>query len=108
MYVLAWLALTALVLLWTAALLFLATRTDTDVAGVTTLAGVIGMVLWLVWAYGALEIQVPSEDTTAEITYSHPELALVGLLMAWLPAYLAFTGPFEILRRYRQGEIDDV
>jgi len=40
--------------------------------------------------------------------YSHPELALVGLLVAWLPAYLAFTGPFELVKRYRSGDIDEV
>jgi len=108
MYVTAWLVLSALCLVWTGALLFLATRTQTDVAGVSTLAGVIGLVLWLVWAWGALDIQVPSDDTAREITYSHPELALIGLLMAWLPAYIALTGPFELLKRYRQGDIDDV
>jgi len=108
MYVSAWLVLSALTLLWTGALLFLATRTDTDVAGVTTLAGIVGVILWLVWSYSALQIQVPSDDTSTEIVYSHPELALVGLLVAWLPAYLAFTGPFELVKRYRSGDIDEV
>lgn len=108
MYVTAWAVLSALCLLWTGALLYVATRTETDVAAISQLMGVIGTILWLVWAWGTLEIQVPSEDTTAEIVYSHPELALVGLLMALPPAYIALTGPFELVKRVREGNIDDV
>jgi len=103
----AWLFLGALCMLWTAAILYLATRDSVDTAGVSSVAGVVGVILWLVWSWGSLELTVVANDGT-EVAFSHPELAAVGLMMAWLPGYVALFGPFDILKRVRRGDIDDI
>ena len=106
MWVGAWLFLGVLSLVWTLAILYIATRRNVEVGGVATIAGVTGAVLWLAWAWGALEFHVVSNGE--ESTYSHPELAAVGLMMAWFPGYVALYGPFELVNRFRRGDVDEV
>lgn len=65
--------------------------------GVVSNAGVVGFLLWGVWTFGALNIEVVDGGTT--ITFTHPELAIAGVAMALIPGYLALTGPIELIQR---------
>lgn len=71
-----------------------------------TVAGVVGFVLWGVWSFGSLNIIVVGEVVTYH--YAQPELALVGIVLALVPGYIALTGPIELISRWRETEPRDV
>lgn len=60
-------------------------------------AGVVGFVLWGVWTFGSLNIEVANGTTV--YTFTHPELALVGIVMALVCGYVAITGPLDLIYR---------
>lgn len=110
MYVLSWLFLGFVAFTWTLVLVAIAAVSTPDTDGLATYGGIVGFVLWLVWSFGALEhtIVKASGGSMLEQTQTHPELALVGLLMSTIPGFIALTGPFDLVRRWRTGDIDEL
>jgi hypothetical protein len=78
-------------------------KTGDDLA---TVAGVVGFVLWGVWTFGALNIEVVQGTNT--VSFSQPELAILGVAMALVPGYIALTGPIELIDRYREPSADEL
>lgn len=74
--------------------------------GLATMAGVVGFVLWGVWTFGTLEIEVVADTTT--YTFTHPELTFLGVALALVPGYIALTGPIELISRARNPSTDDI
>lgn len=79
---------------------------DNNGDALATIGGVVGFVLWGVWTYGALDVSVVGDSVT--YTFVHPELAILGVAMALVPGYIALTGPFELVSRFRDGQMDDL
>jgi len=75
--------------------------------GIATVGGVVGFVLWGVWTFGALNVEVVT-DSGSTVTMTHPELAIVGVMMALVPGYIALTGPIELVSRYRDASPEDL
>lgn len=71
-----------------------------------TVAGVVGFVLWGVWTFGALEIEVVDGGTTVSMT--HPELAILGVALALVPGYIALTGPINLIGRAREPSMREL
>lgn len=78
----------------------------TEDNGIAIVAGALGFVCWLVVAYGALNIQVPT-DSGVE-TFSVPELTFLSVAIACVPGFIALTGPVELVSRAKDGRIDEV
>lgn len=74
--------------------------------GLATIGGVVGFVLWGVWTFGTLNVEVANGSTVYQFT--HPELALLGVAMALVPGYIALTGPIELISRAREPEMRDI
>jgi len=98
----AWLFVGVIAFVWTlltlAAAVWMRTADDTGDA-LATIGGVVGFVLWAVWTFGALNITVVGDSVTYR--FSHPELAILGVVMALVPGYIALTGPIELISRAR-------
>lgn len=85
----------------------------TTIAAVTTtddaiaiMAGVLGFISWGVWTFGALNIEVTEGSTP--IVVSNPELAILGIAFSLVPAYIALTGPVDVVRRARDPSTEDL
>lgn len=74
--------------------------------GLAILTGTLGFILWGLWAYGTIDLVVVADTTT--YTYSMPELTIVGVAVSLLPAYIALTGPLELISRWRNPQTQDV
>jgi len=85
--------------LFTGALAVLATGAALLVSddGLAIVTGTGGVVTWGVWTYGTINVEVVADSTT--YTFAMPELTLLGIMMALLPAYIALTGPVELVAR---------
>lgn len=90
-----WLFVGVVAILATALALF----TDDD--GVAILAGTAGTITWGVWTYGTLNVRVVGDSVT--YTFTMPSLTLLGIMLALLPAYIALTGPVELVARATGG-----
>jgi uncharacterized membrane protein len=86
---------------WTLVTLYaaVAARSD-DKTGdaVAMMAGVVGFVIWGVWTFGTLNVDVVT-DSGSIVTVSNPELTLLGIVMALVPGYIALTGPIDLIYR---------
>lgn len=105
----AWLFVGRIAFLWTLVTLAGAVYVDgADKTGDTlaTVAGSVGVVLWGVWTYASLGITVV--DGTTTYRFEHPELVILGVVMALVPGYIALTGPIELFNRYRQAGPEDL
>lgn len=105
----AWLFVGRVAFAWTVLTLIAAayfSPQDTRGDGLAIIGGTIGFVLWGVWTYGTLEISVV--DNGGELTFSHPELTIVGVAMALIPGYIALTGPIDLINRAREPRTDDI
>lgn len=71
-----------------------------------TVGGVVGFVLWGVWSYATLNVQVVGDAVVYE--FSHPELTILGIAMAMVPGYIALTGPIELINRYREPTTEQI
>lgn len=80
----------------------------TDKAGdwLVTVGGGVGFVVWGVWTFGSLDVEVVSGGTV--VTLAHPELTILGVVMAIIPGYLALTGPIEMISRARDTHMEDL
>lgn len=81
---------------------------DNSQDALAMVAGVIGFILWGVWSFAALNVQVIAGGQTTATTYSSPELAIVGVMLALVPGWIALTGPFELVSRWRDGNMDEL
>jgi hypothetical protein len=105
----AWLFVGRIAFVWTLVTVGAAVYVDSrDESGdaLATVAGALGVVMWGVWTYASLGIEVVDGGTT--VTFEHPELTILGVAMALVPAYIALTGPIELVNRYRQAGPDDL
>lgn len=80
----------------------LALATSDDAVGIV--AGTIGLLSWVLWAYGSLNV----ESADGSGAFSMPALTLLGLAFAIVPAYIALTGPVEVVGRARNAGTDDL
>jgi len=79
---------------------------DTTGDSLATVGGVVGFVLWGVWTFGVLNVEVVDGGSTT--VFTHPELAILGVAMALVPGYVALTGPIELIKRARDPEMTDL
>ena len=70
------------------------------------LTGVTGFIAWGVWAFGALDLEVYRNATV--YTVNEPVVAIVGVMLALLPGWIALTGPIEAVSRVRDGRPDEM
>lgn len=106
----AWLFVGTIAFLWTVlavAAMVYADANNSQADGLVSNAGVIGFVLWGVWTFGTLQIEVVASDSTT-IEFTHPELTILGVALALVPGYIALTGPIELLQRARNPSPDDL
>lgn len=68
--------------------------------GIAIISGVLGFIAWGVWTFGTLGVEAVGDSTT--FTFSMPSVTLLGVAFAMVPAYIALTGPVEIIGRYRE------
>lgn len=78
----------------------------TDDDGVAIVSGVTGFITWGIWSFGALDLTVVNSGGVE--TFSMPEVSMLGVMLALLPAYIALTGPVEIVGRARTGDAEKV
>lgn len=92
--------------LWTVIVVLSSSYFDEAANDIAIVGGTIGFVLWGVWTFGTLNVEVVAGSTVFE--FASPALTLVGVAMAMVPGYLAITGPIELISRYRDGEMRDI
>ncbi len=105
----AWLFVGRIAFAWTVITLAAAVYADADSKagdGVAIIAGVVGFVMWGVWTFATFKIEVV--DGGATLTFTHPQLAILGVVLALVPGYIALTGPIDLVNRARQPEMDEV
>lgn len=96
----AWLFLGVIGILATGVSLF----TDDD--GVAIIAGTLGFITWGIWTFGTLNVEKAVETTVYE--YSMAPVAVLGVILALIPGYIALTGPVELVSRYRDGNPEEI
>jgi len=96
----AWLFIGAVAILATG----LALTTTDD--GMAIMAGVLGFVTWGVWTWGSLDVRVVGDSVTYSFTM--PSVTILGIAFAMVPAWIALTGPVDIVSRYRQPNAEDL
>jgi len=74
----------------------------TDDDGVAILGGTAGTITWGVWTFGSLNVDVVA-DSGSVVTVTNPSLTLLGIALALVPAYVALTGPVELVQRAASG-----
>jgi len=90
------------------AILATATALGTDDDGVAILAGTAGTITWGVWTYGTLNVEAV-DGAGSTLTFTMPSLTLLGIALALVPAYVALTGPVELVARAnRQPDTEDL
>lgn len=75
--------------------------------GMAIVAGVAGLIAWGVWTFGTVEVHRPIQGNP-ELTFSEPALTLLGIALALVPAWIALTGPVELVSRYRDGRLEEI
>jgi hypothetical protein len=78
----------------------------TDDDGIAIVAGTAGTVAWAVFIYGALNVRVVTDSGVESTTM--PGVAIVGLMLAVVPLFIALTGPTELVSRARDAGPDDL
>jgi len=66
--------------------------------GIAIISGVLGFLSWAMWSFGAFNIEIAT-DSGSTLSYTLPPVAILGIVLALLPGYIALTGPAEIIRR---------
>lgn len=105
----AWLFVGRIAFLWTVLTVIAAVYVNpADRSGdsLATVGGVVGFILWGVWTFGTLNIEVVGGGVTYR--FAHPELAILGIALALVPGYIALTGPIELIGRARDPSMRDV
>lgn len=73
---------------------------------VAEVSGAAGIVAWLIWTYGAFDVRVVGDATT--YTFNMPAIAMFGLAMALVPAWLLLDGVIGMAERYRNPDADEL
>lgn len=73
---------------------------------IAIMSGIVGFITWGVWTFGALNLEIVRDATV--YTFSVPEVAILGVALALIPAYIAFTGPVEMVGKARAPRQDEV
>jgi len=73
-------------------------RVFADADGVAIVAGTVGFISWGIWTFGTLNIELLT-DSGDVVSYTLPSLTMLGIVFAIVPAYIALTGPIEIVSR---------
>jgi len=68
--------------------------------------GAIGLVGWGIWTYGAFDVRVVSSGVTQSFTMT--PVALFGLAMLMVPAWLLIKGPIGLASRYRDARAEEL
>jgi len=66
--------------------------------GLAIIGGTAGTITWGVWTYGTLNVRVVGDAVT--YTFTMPALRIA---LALVPAYIALTGPVELVQRANGG-----
>lgn len=104
-----WLFIGRIAFIWTLAVVLVAISVDPGDGGgddIAIVGGVVGFILWGVWTFGTLNIEVVDGSSTT--VFTHPELTLLGIAMALVPGYIALTGPIELIKRARDPAADQL
>lgn len=104
-----WLMITFIALCATAVAVSMKTKAAGFVGndnGVAIFSGVVGLISWGLVAYGSLNIVVVGDSVTH--SFSMPSVTYFAIMMALIPAYVALTGPVEIISRARQPDAKDL
>jgi len=96
----AWLLIGVVATLATAAAIL---TTDDSIA---MIAGVVGFIGWGVWAFGALNLEIYQQATVYSI--NEPVVAIVGVMLALLPGWIALTGPVQAVAGVRDGRPEEL
>lgn len=75
--------------------------------GIAIMSGIAGFISWGIVAFGSLNIEVVTQDGTVEV-FALPEIALLAVMFALAPGYIALTGPADIIARSRDPSSRDV
>jgi len=75
--------------------------------GIAIISGVVGFVAWGIFSYGALNVEVVT-DSGGVVSTSMPAVTYFGVALALIPAYIALTGPVNIINRARNTEAKDL
>lgn len=73
---------------------------------VAIVAGTLGFVLWGVWTYGSLDVEVVADTTIHR--FEMPTVSLVGLALAIVAGYIALTGPVELVSRVYDTDPEEI
>lgn len=98
----AWLMLGTMAFVWTVLIVFASAYFPEAGNDIAMVGGTSGAILWGVWTFGTLQVEVVEGATVYE--FAMPSLTLVGLVMAIIPLYVAVTGPVELMARYRDPD----
>jgi len=83
-----------------------AVRTFADADGIAIITGALGTITWGIFAYGSLNVQTTNSGVV--IQFQMPALTFTAVAIAILPAYIALTGPAELLSsRYKDMQPDE-
>lgn len=96
----AWLFIGGLAVLTSAA----AMLTQDD--GQAIVVGVLGFISWGVFAYGSLDVRVVGDSVT--YSFGEPAITVLAVAFSLLPAYVALTGPTELVGRARDADPQDL
>lgn len=68
--------------------------------------GIAGFLSWAFFAYGGLQVTVVAEAVTYEFTM--PIVTLFGVIMSFIPGYIALTGPADMITGWRRADADEM
>lgn len=75
--------------------------------GMAIFAGTAGTITWGVWTYGTLNVEAV-DGAGSTLTFTMPSLTLLGIALALIPAFVALTGPVELVGRATDAGTDDL
>lgn len=102
----AWLFLGRMAFVWTLVVLAASIYVepgDDDLPLV--LGSVIGVIFWVIWAFGALSVETASNGEVLE--FSSPPLLAVGIAMAIVNGYITIEGSLSTISRWNDADPED-
>lgn len=101
-----WLFIGRVAFVWTLLVVGGAVYLDARDDGLAIVGGIIGFVMWGVWTFGTLNVEVVDAGVVYE--FSSPAATLLGIALALVPGYIALTGPIEIIDRAADTRLEDI
>lgn len=96
----AWLFIGAIALIATISAVY------TTQDGIAVISGVAGFLAWGVFTFGAFQVRVVTQCCV--FTRTMPAAAILAVALSLIPAYIALTGPIELVARARNPDMEDV